>query len=187
MSFRSLHVFLTLPRNVTETPQEVEVLPPDDVDIDLEDAEFIVSAILRFNTKVTLGLKSPALLEIQCDLISSRVDDFSELSMIQYDVDSSTWIDVESFAVVYKRFCKSVVLVPQNSSFSLFVFKVSIKPCFQVTAPLYSLPPFCFQCFVPCTAFSASYFQDDLSFTLSFLSLAICLSFVRSLAFISSP
>ena len=108
MSFRYYHVFLTIPRKLTERTQAIRIygVTVDKVTVRLNDSEFIVSDIFVIKSKLSTVLRSPAMLEIRCNIMESRVGKFYELAMIQYDPISKSWIDVEQIAMLQKRFCE---------------------------------------------------------------------------------
>ena len=108
VSFEYVNSSLTIPRNLTEDMQAIRIycMKEEDVEIPLSASEFLVSNVIRIESRLRGILKNPALLEIKCDVLKSRVEKFFELSMIQYDPVSKTWTDVEKSASVQRRFCK---------------------------------------------------------------------------------
>ena len=109
VSFEYVNSSLTIPRNLTEDMQAIRIycMKEEDVEIPLSASEFLVSSVIRVESRLKGVLKHPVLLEIQCDVLKSRVGKFFELSMIEYDPVSKTWTDVEKKASLQKRFCKS--------------------------------------------------------------------------------
>ena len=109
VSLRYAYSSLTIPRNLTEDMQAIRIycMKEEDVEIPLSASEFLVSNVIRIESRLKGILKNPALLEIKCDVLKSRVGKFFELSMIEYDPVSKTWTDVEKKASLQKRFCKS--------------------------------------------------------------------------------
>lgn len=107
--FLYYNVYLTLPRNLTERERVVRlghVEDGEEINMTLNDAELLVSPVIDVTSDDFFSLKTPAMLEIQCDIISSRIGKFSELAMIQYDDASRTWTTVDKFEILHKRFCK---------------------------------------------------------------------------------
>ena len=107
MSFRYYHVFLTIPRNLTKQFHTIRVysLQEDRVTVNLSDSEFIVSNVIGIRSKLNGVLKRPALLEINCNILESRVGKFSELAVMEYSTISKRWMDVEKIARLQRRFC----------------------------------------------------------------------------------
>ena len=78
----------------------------EDIEINLNVFEFLVSDIIRVDSKFLVDLKNPAILEIRCDVLHSRIEKFFELFMLEYNPVSKQWTDVERTALKRKRFCK---------------------------------------------------------------------------------
>ena len=108
MSFRYVNASLTIPRNLTDDMQAIRMycMKEEDIEMKLKDSESLVSGVIRLESKFSGKLKSPAMLEIRCDILISRVGSFGELYMIQYDPECKRWIDVEKCTSMQRRFCK---------------------------------------------------------------------------------
>ena len=78
----------------------------EDVQLNLSDSEFRVSDIIRVDSKCLVDLTNPAILEIRCDVLHSRIEKSFELFMLEYNPVSKQWTDVERTALKRKRFCK---------------------------------------------------------------------------------
>ena len=120
VSFRYVNASLTMPRNLTDEMQAIRMycMKEENIEMKLNDSEFLVSGVLKLESNFNGVLKSPAMLEIRCDVLVSRVESFFELCMIQYDPVSKTWIDVEKCSSIQRRFCE------WNNSLELFVLFV---------------------------------------------------------------
>jgi len=106
VSFKYINASLTIPRNLTEDTQALWIYraKEEDVKMNLSDSEFLVSDIIRVDSKFLIDLKNPAILEIRCDVLHSRIEKFFELFMLEYNPVSKQWTDVERTALRRKRF-----------------------------------------------------------------------------------
>ena len=108
VSFKYINASLTIPRNLTEDTQPLRIyrVREEDVEMNLSDSEFLVSDIIRVDSKFLVDLRNPAILEIRCDVLHSRIEKSFELFMLEYNPVSKEWTDVERTALKRKRFCK---------------------------------------------------------------------------------
>ena len=108
VAFKYINASLTIPRNLTEDTQALRIyrVKEEDVPMNLRDSEFRVSDIIRVDSKCLVDLTNPAILEIRCDVLHSRIEKSFELFMLEYNPVSKEWTEVERTALKRKRFCK---------------------------------------------------------------------------------
>ena len=108
VSFKYINASLTIPRNLTEDTQALRIyaMREDDVEMNLSDSEYLVSDIVKVDSEFSGTLKNPAILEIRCNVLDSRIEKSFELFMLEYNPVSKQWIDVERTECVKRRFCE---------------------------------------------------------------------------------